>query len=257
MLNKETLKALTANFVGTFFIVLVSCLSFVLKDIDKLDMLGLALINSFVLISLSWAFQEFSHSFLNPNILLLKMSIKSSKIGRSILFLSIQAGASILATFIAVCLTTEGYPESFNRLTGYPVLNTKEYSDIQCFIFEFVGSSLYTFAYYATIVDKRGPKCVHGFALGSVVLLSTLVFGNATGGCVNLLRVLGPQVIFGDWSDVLVYWLGILFGGMFTGYYYEYFLLRNEELVDDLEEIYNGKTMRTVENLNQASTLKY
>lgn len=257
MAARESIKSAIAEFLGTFLLVLVSCFTYSMHNLGKLDVLGLGLSNGFTMAVLSWTLQFSGPCSMNPAISLFSMITENVKIGRSMLNIGAQLMASCLATIIAACVVPDEHAQNGHGLVGYPLLNTEEFSDFQCFVFEFFGAALLMLAYYSTAVDKRGPSHVYGFAIGSTVLLSTLLFQNATGACVNIARVLGAHLIFGDWGSVPVYWLGIGFGSLFAGYYYEQFLLKDEEVEEDLEDLHHGSTMKTVENINQASMLKY
>jgi aquaporin Z len=257
MVTKESIKNAFAEFVGTFLVVFVSCYSISMANLGKLDILGVALANSLVFVGVSWALQEAGPSLMNPALTLVHMINRSSKVGRGMANIASQIIGSCVATVIAACVVPDEHKEVTGSLVGYPTLNLVDYSEFQLFIFEFLSASLLTLAYFATIKDKRGPAYVYGFAIGSVVLVSTVMFFKATGGCTNVVRVIGPQIIFGDWNHIPIYWLATGFGSLFAAYYYEYFILKDSEVEEDLEDINHGRTMKTIENINQAATLRY
>lgn len=257
MVAAESVKNAFAEFVGTFLLVFVSCYSFSMANLGRLDPLGVALANSMAFVTLIWALQESGPCFMNPVLTLVRLVKGEHKVGRGMANIAAQVVGSCLATVLVACLVPDEHKDKTKLLVGYPRLNYKDYSEIQLFLFEFLSAALSMMAYFATVTDKRGPAYVYGFAIGAVVLVSTIMNYNSTGGCVNLARVMGPQIVFGDWSDVPVYWLAACFGSLFSAYYYEYFILKDSEAEEDLEDLNHGKTMKTLENINQAASLKY
>ncbi len=257
MVATESIKSAISDLLGTFILVFVSCYSFSLYQLEKLSVIGVALANGFALAGCIWAFQVAGSCLMNPTLTLFSLFTMNVKVGRTLANLAAQVMGSCLAAVVAACVIPDEYSARKLGLVGYPTINLEDFSEFQCFIFEFLAGGLLMMAYYATVIDKRGPPHVYGFAMGATVVVSTLMFINGTGGCGNIVRVIGPQIIFGEWSSIPIYWLGIGFGSLFAGFYYEHFLLKNEEVEEDLEELDHGRTMKTVENINQASMLKY
>ena len=62
------------------------------------------------------------------------------------------------------------------------------------------------------------------FAIASVILFGTIAFGPLTGSCVNLVRILGPHTLSGEFSDFFIYIIASVSGGVFGAFYYNFFL---------------------------------
>lgn len=257
MVASESIKGAIADLLGTFVLVFVSCYSFSLYHLEKLNVAGLALANGFISAGCAWAFQAAGPCLMNPAVTLVTQFTTSGKVGKTLASVTAQVVGSCLAAIVAACVVPDEYAKNGHGLVGYPNINNDDFSDFQCFIFEFISGALLMMAYYSTVIDKRGPSHVYGFAIGATVAVSTLMFVNATGGCGNIARVIGPQIIFGEWNSIPIYWFGIGFGSLFAGFYYQHFLLKNEDVEEDLEDLDHGRTMKTVENINQANMLKY
>ena len=251
-------RTISAEFIGTFLLVLISCMSFTLYNDNKINLFGLGLINALGSMACIWAFMEYTDSCLSFGVIIVQLVTRSAKVGHLFIKMAVQILASIFAVFISVTLVDDSYFEKHKKMVGYPSLNLKNYTHFQCFLAEFLGSALFLFAFYATVVDKRGPSSVFGFAVGSVILVSTMIFGEISGSAIYFSRVIGAQLLFGDFNDFWIYLVGISFGSFFFGCYYHYFLL-NEGEGEDIEEddFFIEKNMKTIENLNQASSLKY
>merc|ERR1719203_2290918 len=92
-------------------------------------------------------------------------------------------------------------------------------------------------------IDKKTPRDVFGFGIGMALTCAVLSIGPVTGACLNPTRLLGPYMIaeiFGDfdksWTNTWIYMLGPIFGALLGGFYYEFFMLP-EENDDEVEEM--------------------
>ena len=106
-------------------------------------------------------------------------------------------------------------------------------------MFEFIASFFYVLVYSATILDKRAPSNIFGYAIGIVFALATMAIGSQTGACLNPIRAIGPQIIAGDFTYIYLYTLSNIFGGLFAGFYYDFFLKDIESLQNIFEIIHS------------------
>merc|ERR1712146_267240 len=95
----------------------------------------------------------------------------------------------------------------------------------------------------ALAVDKRAPLNVFGIGIGLALFVSVLSIGPVTGSCLNPARILGPfmvATVYGgvasSWTNTWIYVLGPIFGALLGGFYYEFFML-DEENDDEVEEV--------------------
>ena len=107
------------------------------------------------------------------------------------------------------------------------------------FIMQFIGSGFYVWTYYALIVDSRAPSNIFGFAIGGVSSICDLAFGQMVGGCINPVKYIGPRLVTAELSDSWVFLAAPMLGGVFAGFYFDFFVLKRkekEELIDEDEE---------------------
>lgn len=107
------------------------------------------------------------------------------------------------------------------------------------FIMQFIGSGFYVWTYYALIVDCRAPSNIFGFAIGGVSILCDLCFGEMVGGCINPVKYIGPRLVTAELSEPWIYFTAPLLGGIFAGFYFDFFVLERkekEELIDEDDE---------------------
>ena len=103
---------------------------------------------------------------------------------------------------------------------------------------QFIGSAFYVWTYYALIVDSRAPSNIFGFAIGMVSAICDLAFGPMVGGCINPVKYIGPRLVSGEVNDPWIYFTAPLLGGVFAGFYFDFFVLERkdkQELVDEDE----------------------
>jgi hypothetical protein len=101
---------------------------------------------------------------------------------------------------------------------------------------QFIGSAFYVWTYYALIVDSRAPSNIFGFAIGAVSAICDLAFGPMVGGCINPVKYIGPRLVTAELNDPWIYFTAPLLGGVFAGFYFDFFVLERkekQELIDD------------------------
>lgn len=92
---------------------------------------------------------------------------------------------------------------------------------------EAVGTFLLLFTIMGLAVDRRAPTGWAGLMIGLAVTCAILVVGPLTGGSINPARTFGPVLATaiggGDagWSDLPVYILGPLIGGLAAAFSYD------------------------------------
>lgn len=255
MVNTQNIKAPVVEFLGTFFIVFVTCWSFTVAGGDNPNYLALALSNGLIVSACIWAAIGISGAHFNPVITIVKLVIQNMSLSKAALYLISQMAASFLAAILVILILPINMNASIDKVFHFPEKRNIT-TDFQAFIMEFTLSMLYVFIYFSTIVDKRAPSNIFGFALGSVIMIGTLTAGPLTGGVVNPARIFGPYLVSGKLEDALVYWLANLAGGLLAGFYYDFFLLKNGDYVES-EEIRNGNAKWSKENVQEATSLKY
>ena len=100
---------------------------------------------------------------------------------------------------------------------------------------ELISMFLLTYVYNAIIGDVRAPKHIFGVAIGSVYLISVIAFGLVSGGCVNLVTLIGPSIFSNNFSDWFLYISSQILGGLVSGSFYSLFLRKN--VTDDDENV--------------------
>lgn len=225
-------------------------------DKGQLTLVGIGMANGLSTAACVWTTHSASGAHLNPIVSLARLVTGRQSIARTFAYISIQTIGSTIASLLAMLLAPAEFQRERYGSVGRPKVDPS-YSDFQVFLFEFIGSMLYVFMYFATVVDKRAPTGVFGFSLGSVLLTTAIAFGKATGACVNPVRLIGALFITGYNPDASTYLIATLSGGLFAALYYSSFILRSTSGSFEVKEDSVVNNMVNAENVNQAMNLKY
>lgn len=234
MIKASLVKATAVELIGTFLIVFVSCWSWVAFEMGRVSYLGIGLANGLILAACTWAGIAASGAHFNPVVTLVKTGVRSMSVSRATVYVVAQLAASLSAALAVVLVTPFEFQQKEGKVVGFPEARAGVAS-LQVFVAEFVGSALYMLAFFALVVDRRAPTNVFGFGLGAVIVGCSVAFGATTGGCVNPIRLFGPHIVCNRFQQSWVYWSATVAGGLFAGFYYDFFMLKNESF-DFLEE---------------------
>ena len=126
--------------------------------------------------------------------------------------------------------------------SGVPRIGA-DYTETMAFFCEFIATGVYMYAFMAFSYDSRIHKNMLGISVGGSVIAGIISTGPITGGVLNPTRVLGPALIsavvnwrnpVGDFESIWYYFLGPIFGAVLVAFYYEYFMILDEDQNPDL-----------------------
>jgi MIP family channel proteins len=216
--NYRSLRAPTAEFIGTALFVLVGAGSAVTNVAGAV---GVALANGLGLALAVTIMLPISGGHLNPAVsfaLWLGKQIDAVTLGKYVL-------AQLLGAIVAALLIKALFPLSAARMTS---LGTPQVSGTISFGAAIGLEALFTFflvsAVYGTCVSPQKER-VAGFAIGLVVLVCVLGGGVLTGAALNPARAFGPALVAWDWHAQAVYWIGPLLGAAAAAGLWRYLLL--------------------------------
>jgi glycerol uptake facilitator protein len=114
---------------------------------------------------------------------------------------------------------------------------------------EFIGTFLLVLVIFGAI-DRRAPGGWAGLAIGSIVFAVIIIVGPATGAAINPARYFGPlavQQMIGasvSWSQLPVYLVGELLGGLAGGAVYTFLGRVREPVASSAESLVPGTATR-------------
>jgi len=225
---ETTGKALVAEFVGTFALILIGAGAVVLNSIGDLDLVGVALAHGLVLAIMVSIAGHTSGGVFNPAVAVALWVTGRLPSARTVAYIVVQLVAAVAGAFLLKYLV--GDHRVFSQAAaGAPQLGPGV--DVgRAIIIEAVTTFFLVWAVFGTAVDDRGPfGKTAGITIGLVIAFDILAFGPYTGAAMNPARWFGPALAGGLWNDWYVYIVGPLAGGVLAGLGYWATFLRDRE----------------------------
>jgi len=220
-------KRMSAEFIGTFWLVLGGCGSAVLAanfGSSGIGILGVALAFGLTVLTMVYAFGHISGGHFNPAV-----SLGLAVGGRfSIIDFIPYVIAQVLGAIVAAAVLyyiANGHPgfDIANGLAtnGFGDHSPGHYSMAACFVTE----AVMTFMFLIIILgatDARAPKGFAAIAIGLGLTLTNLFAIPVTNASINPARSTGPAIISGGWAltQLWFFWVAPLIGAIVAGLVY-------------------------------------
>ncbi len=214
-MTPDTIRRLTAEFVGTFALVFIGGGAIVV-DAAKggaLGLAGIAFAHAAVLSVMVSAFMNISGAHFNPAVTLAIWMTNRIDIAKAGLYVVAQLAGAVVAALAVSWLL----PSMAGEVTGFGVPRIAgDITLTRAILIEAVLTFFLLSAVFGTCVHAHAPK-VGGFGIGIVLLFDILVGGPLTGAAMNPARAFGPALIGNDWHGHAAYWIGPLLGAAVAG----------------------------------------
>ena len=223
------MKAFTAEFFGTFWLVLGGCGSAVLAaGIPNLGIgfVGVSLAFGLTVLTMAYAIGHISGCHLNPAVsigLAVGGRFPASKLLPYIIsqVLGGIAGAGILY-LIASGKAGFDAPASGFASNGFADHSPEKYSMVAAFVTEVVMTMMFLIIILGA-TDKRAPQGFAPIAIGLGLTLIHLISIPVTNTSVNPARSTGVAVFVGGWaiSQLWLFWVAPIIGGVIGALVYK------------------------------------
>jgi aquaporin Z len=205
-------KKITAEFIGTLWLVLGGCGSAVLAaGIPNIGigLLGVSLAFGLTVVTIAYAFGHVSGAHLNPAVSLGLWMAGKFDTKDLLPYIAAQilggiAGAGILA----IIATGNGDPLGNFAANGYGEHSPGQYGIAACILTEVVMTFIFLLVILGS-TDEKAPKGFGGLAIGLCLALIHLISIPVTNTSVNPARSISQAVFVGDWAIEQV-WLFVL-----------------------------------------------
>lgn len=210
------LKALLAEFIGTFAIVFIGVGAIVADHLTNgaVGLTGIAIAFGAVVAAMASATAAVSGGHLNPAVsfgMLLTGDLGFIEFGA---YVAAQCAGALAASFLLLSAISPLALDAVN----YGITSVGESATPgMAAITEIVTTFFLVFVIFGTAVDKRAPK-VGGTAIGLAIAMGIIVAGPISGAALNPARWLGPAIISGDFMNGWVYCVGPLSGGALAAF---------------------------------------
>lgn len=225
------LKNMLVELIGAYLITFIMAFS---RITNTNDYLIIGITYFLVVASLTYAFKNVSGGHFNPILTISLIFSRQTSIKKATLYVVVQLLGSILAGFTVYALYN--VPEDVNDFSyGEPRLK-EDQRTLGAFL-EFLVAFLLVYVYNAIMCNISAPKHIYGAAIGSVYIVGLLTLSNYTGGCINVVTLIGPAIFSGYYEDFGYYVIGQAMGGILAATFYSLFLSKNIAEHEEDEEL--------------------
>jgi aquaporin Z len=220
-------RKLTAEFIGTFWLVFGGCGSAVLAAAfpnTGIGFLGVALAFGLTVLTMAFAIGHISGCHLNPAVsvgLLTGGRFSSTELMPYVLA-QVAGGIAGSAVLYVIASGAAGFSLAGGfAANGYAAHSPGGYSLLAAFVAEFV----LTFMFLVIILgstDRRAPAGFAPIAIGLGLTLIHLIGIPVTNLSVNPARSTGPAVFVGGWAlqQLWLFWMAPIAGAAVAGVFY-------------------------------------
>lgn len=212
MLNEQTSREATAEFIGTFMLVLVGAGAVVLTP-PSVGALIPALAHGLILVAIIATYGHISGAHVNPAVTLALWIGGHIDTNRALIYWVVQLLGGIAAAAVLLIILPE--PGNLGQTVPAAGVNELDIVLVEGLLTFFLVSTVYQAAVYGK--GGAATPLLIGFTLAGCILLG----GSLTGASLNPARTLGPA-LFGEdgqgFLEVLLYFGAILAGGAFAGF---------------------------------------
>lgn len=222
-------KKLTAEFIGTFWLVLGGCGSAVLAtkypDLG-IGLLGVSLAFGLTVLTMAYAIGHISGCHLNPAVTVGAWAAGRHPTAEVVPYIIAQVLGAILAAFLLTVIASgkAGFSLADGLASnGYGEHSLGQYSLQSGFITEVVMTFMFLMIILGA-TDKRAPSGFAPVAIGLGLTLIHLISIPVTNTSVNPARSTGPALMVGDWaiSQLWLFWVAPMIGALVAGYLYRW-----------------------------------
>jgi MIP family channel proteins len=217
-------RAGVAEMVGTFFLIYTGTATVVAAALGREtggsppDSLAIALAFGFVLAAMVAALGNISGAHLNPAV-----TVGLAVIGRFTwravpVYVAFQLVGAVLGALATWATLGPAAREQANLGAPAPAAGT---GDGRAFLVEAFITFLLVFVIIAVTSDRRSANATASISIGFALASAVLIGGPSTGGAVNPVRALGPEIVSGSFTSAWVYLLAPLVGGMAAAVVYD------------------------------------
>ena len=219
-------KALTAEFIGTFFLCFAG-IAAILSNTPvvgaNMGIVGIALAHGLALSVGVSVFGGVSGAHFNPAVTISLLSTGRIKLPAALGYIVTQLASATLAAFVCKSIFPPEATAAANLGIPLPAAWVSTSTLILC---EFVLTFLLVTSIYGTAIDARGQVVsIGGFGIGFAVAFDILAGGAVTGASMNPARSFGPALIQGDFHLHIFYWIAPILGAVAAAQVYEHLIL--------------------------------
>ena len=212
-------RALTAEFIGTFALIFMGAGAGTIAGLGSGNLITVAFAHGLTIMLMAYAYGHISGVHINPAVTIGAWAAGKFEAAKVPAYIIAQLLGAIAAAFVLRITIVGGVDVGL----GATVINYSQTTLIGAFILEMIATFfLVNSVLNAGISGKAGNLAPLG--IGLTVGVSIMFFGPLTGASLNPARTIGPAVAAGIFSDIWVYIVATIIGGVLAGVLYRYYL---------------------------------
>jgi len=223
------LNRMSAEFFGTFWLVLGGCGSAVLAAAFPnvgIGLLGVSLAFGLTVLTMAYAIGHISGCHLNPAVSLGLWAGGRFPAKALIPYIAVQVLGAIAAAGILFLIASG--KSGFDVMSGFACNGYAEHSPggyalFACLLSEVVMTCMFLLVIMGS-TDKRAPQGMAPIAIGLCLTLIHLISIPVTNTSVNPARSTGVAVFVGDWAvgQLWLFWVAPVIGAVLGGFIYRW-----------------------------------
>jgi aquaporin Z len=220
-------KKVTAEFIGTFWLVFGGCGSAVLAAAfpsTGIGFAGVALAFGLTVVTMAYAVGHISGGHFNPAVTVGLYAGGRVPAASVVPYILAQLAGAIVAGGVLYIIASG--KAGFDLGAGFAANGFGEhspggYSLFACLVAELVLTFMFLFVIMGT-TDSRAPAALAPLAIGLTLTLIHLISIPVTNTSVNPARSTGPALFVGGWAlaQLWLFWVAPLLGGALGGFAY-------------------------------------
>ncbi|WP_354625571.1 aquaporin Z [Psychromonas sp. MME2] len=223
------IKKLSAEFIGTFWLVLGGCGSAVIAagfPNVGIGLLGVSFAFGLTVLTMAYAIGHISGCHLNPAVSIGLWSGGRFPVSELVPYIVVQVAGGLTGAAVLYVIASgqAGFDISAGFATnGYGEHSPGGYSLIAALVCEIVMTFMFLIIILGA-TDKRAPQGFAPIAIGLGLTLIHLISIPVTNTSVNPARSTGVAILQGDWalSQLWLFWLAPIAGAMLAGVVYRW-----------------------------------
>jgi aquaporin Z len=217
-------QRLTAEFLGTLWLVLGGCGSAVLAAAFPqlgIGFLGVSFAFGLSVLTMAYAMGHVSGGHFNPAVTVGLCTARRFLARDVIPYIVAQVAGAIVAAGVLYVIASG--KAGFDVSTGFAANGYAEHSPGgYSLVAGLIAEVVFTFFFLIVILgatDKRAPQASAGVAIGLALTLIHLVVIPVTNTSVNPARSTGPAIFVGGWAlrQLWLFWVAPIVGGALAG----------------------------------------
>jgi len=171
-----------------------------------------------------------SGGHVNPAVSIALFITGQIKAARMALYVTVQLIGAVVGAAIAKACMPNDAAYDFKALGLYTKAGGID-DPFKGMMLELIGAVLFLNVIYATAVHKNASSSNHWgpFAIGLTITTLALCVGFFSGCAINPARAFGPAIVFHDWTNQWVYWVGPIVGASLGAIFYKTLIFEVKE----------------------------